>query len=168
MTLKDVGEIFLIRTDPIVNKHLNRPKAASIDDATAFIKRINAGIENNQSLFWGIGFIGENKLVGTICLWNFSAKENKAETGYELLPSFHGKAIMQEAVSKVLEFGFGTLQLTSIEARTVKQNESSIKILERNRFNRAPDLESRIDRQSEGPDTIIYLLSRANYLNSRS
>lgn len=167
LAISDVEEIFLLRSDPIVNKHLGRPKATSIDDAKAFIKKINMLIQNNQSLFWGICFAGENKLAGTICLWNFSEEGNKAEIGYELLPSFHGKGIMQEAFSKVIEYGFRILQLDSIEAWTAVQNENSIRILERNYFRRDMELESKMDRTIEGPDMIIYSLSQTNYLNSR-
>lgn len=167
LTLADANEIFLLRSDPIVNKHLGRPKAVSINDATAFIEKINTAIQKNQSLFWAISFIGENKLAGTICLWNFSEEENKAEIGYELLPSFHGKGIMQEAFSKVIEFGLETLQLNTIEAWTVLPNKSSIKILERNGFKRDIQQESKIDRTVEGPDMIIYSLSKNDYLNSR-
>lgn len=167
LTMADANEIFLLRSDPVVNKHLGRLKAKKIDDAKAFIEKINTGIQNNQSLYWGICFIEQDKLIGTICLWNFSEEKNKAEIGYELLPLFHGKGIMQEAFSKVTEFGFQSLQLNTIEAWTVMHNENSIKILERNRFKRDFKLESRIDRAVEGPDTIIYSLAKTNYLNSR-
>jgi [ribosomal protein S5]-alanine N-acetyltransferase len=167
LTITDVEEIFLLRSDPIVNKHLGRPKANSIDDAKAFIEKIDTLVQNNQSLFWGICYTREGKLVGTICLWNFSEEENKAEIGYELLPSFHRKGIMQEAFSKVIEYGFKTLELNSIEAWTTIQNENSIRILERNHFRRDMDLESKMDKTIEGPDMIIYSLSKTNYLNSR-
>ena len=168
LTMADTNEIFLLRSSPVVNKHLGRPKTTSIDEAKAFIEKINTGIQNNQSLYWGICFIEQDKLIGTICLWNFSKEENKAEIGYELLPTFQGKGIMQEAFSKVTELGFRDLQLNTIEAWTVVQNENSIKILERNRFKRDPKLENRIDKSVESPDTIIYSLSRTNYLNSGS
>jgi [ribosomal protein S5]-alanine N-acetyltransferase len=167
LAISDVDEIFFLRSDTIVNKHLGRPKATSIDDAKAFIEKIYSLVQNNQSLFWVICFAGESKLIGTICLWNFSEEENKAEIGYELLPSFHGKGIMQEAFSRVIEFGFKTLQLNSIEAWTTVQNENSTRILERNHFRRDMELESKMDRTMEGPDMIIYSLSRTNYLNSR-
>lgn len=163
----DVQEIFLLRSDEIVNKYLGRPKAKSIEDAEDFIKRINFGTGNNQHFYWAICFPDQLKLMGTICLWNFSEDGNKAEIGYELLPQFHGKGIMQEAFSKVVEYGFETLELTTIEAWTIQQNSNSIKILERNHFNRDVDLESKIDRTSEPPDQIIYSLSKRNYLNGR-
>lgn len=168
LAMTDADEIFLLRTDPIVNKHLGRQKAGSIDDAKAFIEKINTAIQNNQSLFWGICFGEENQLRGTICLWNFSEEENKAEVGYELLPSFHGKGIMQEAISKIIEFGFQTLQLNSIQAWTVSQNRNSIRVLERNHFKRDFNQESKIDRAMESPDTIIYSLLKTDYLNRRS
>lgn len=160
LSLNDAEEIFLLRTNEIVNKHLARPKARSIDDAKDFIKKINAGIESNQSVFWAICLRDQLKLIGTICMWNFSKEENKAEIGYELLPPFHGKGIMQEAFSKIAEFGFLTLQLDMIEAWTTLQNVRSVKILERNHFKRNPGLESKIDRAIEGPDIIIYSLSK--------
>ncbi|HTM90805.1 MAG TPA: GNAT family N-acetyltransferase [Flavisolibacter sp.] len=168
LNVKDEEEIFELRSDDVVNKYLDRPKAKSIKDAEDFIERINFGINNRQSFFWAICFRHQPKLIGTICLWNFSEEENKAEVGYELLPPFHGKGIMQEAFSKVTEFGFQTLQLSTIEAWTAGQNENSIKLLERNHFKRDFEQENKIDRAKEGPDTVIYSLSKINYLNSRS
>lgn len=160
LRLDDAEEIFELRTNEIVNKHLDRAKATSIEDAKEFIEKITYNVNAGQSLFWAICFKDQPKLVGTICLWNFSEEENKAETGYELLPEFHGKGIMNEAFSKVIEFGFLTLKLESIEAWTTLQNDGSIKVLERNCFQRNHGLESKINRAVEGPDLIIYSLSK--------
>ena len=160
LNLEDAEEIFELRSNEIVNKHLNRAKATSIEDAKEFIEKITDNVNGGQSLFWAICFKDQSKLMGTICLWNFSEEENKAETGYELLPQFHGKGIMNEAFSKVIEFGFQTLKLESIEAWTTVQNDGSKKVLERNRFQRNPELESKISRAVEGPDLIIYSLSK--------
>lgn len=163
LSLNDAEEVFILRSDETVNKYLDRPRATTIEDAKAFIERINLAIDTNRSIFWAISFKEDPKLIGTICLWNFSEEKNKAEIGYELLPKFHGKGIMQEAFLKVVEFGFQNLQLRSIEACTTKQNKSSIKILERNYFIRDHDLENKIDRAIEGPDLIIYSLSKENF-----
>jgi ribosomal-protein-alanine N-acetyltransferase len=95
-------------------------------------------------------------------LWNFSTQGGKAEIGYELLPQFHGKGIMQEAFSKVIEFGLENLQLNSIEAWTVQQNINSIRLLERNHFKRDFELEKTIDRAVEGIDLVIYSYSKTN------
>ena len=73
-------------------------------------------------------------MIGTICLFEFADDNFKAEIGYELLPSYQGKGLMQEAVSKVLEFGFQHLGLNSIEAYTHSENQSSTRLLEKFNF----------------------------------
>lgn len=166
LSLKDEEQIFALRSDETVNRYLDRPKANSIDDARAFINKINLGV--HASFFWAICFREESQLVGTICLWNFSEEENKAEIGYELLPHFHGQGIMQEAFRKIMEFGFQDLELSSIDAWTTIQNTSSIKILERNLFKRDVTLENKIDRAIEGPDLIIYSLSKEAFIQRAS
>jgi ribosomal-protein-alanine N-acetyltransferase len=160
LSLKDAEQIFVLRSDETVNKYLDRQKATSVEDAIAFINKINFAVDANQSIFWAICFKEEFELIGTICLWHFSEEENKAEIGYELLPEFHGRGIMQEAFLKIIEFGFQTLELDSIEAWTTIANNDSIKILERNHFKRDQDLENKIDRTIEGPEIIIYSQSK--------
>jgi [ribosomal protein S5]-alanine N-acetyltransferase len=160
---EDEKEIFSLRTNEIVNRHLDRPIARSIEDAQDFIKKINFGVNANEWLYWGISFKNEQSIIGTICLWNFSEEENKAEIGYELLPQYHGKAIMQEALQKVIDFGFTTLQLTTIEAWTTARNTASIKMLERNGFKKDYEAENKIDRAIEGIDRIIFTLSKNDY-----
>jgi ribosomal-protein-alanine N-acetyltransferase len=39
----------------------------------------------------------------------FSSDKTMAEVGYELLPDYHRKGIMSEALSVVLEYGLNTL-----------------------------------------------------------
>lgn len=58
----------------------------------------------------------------------------KAEIGYELLPDFQGKGIMQEAISKVIDFGILHIGLNSIEAYTHSKNQSSTRLLEKFNF----------------------------------
>ena len=153
----DAKEIFALRSDPIVNKYLDRPIARSIDDALDFIKRINFAIEGNQSIFWAIGFNTEPKLIGTICLWNFSEEKNKAEIGYELLPHYHGKGIMLEAMAAIIHYGF-EIGLQKIEAWTVGRNTYSVRLLEQNHFKRDFEAESQLNRETEGNDMVIYSL----------
>jgi len=166
LNLYDSDEIFVLRSDASVNQYLGREKAKTLQDAKDFINRINFASDNQPSFFWAICLEGDDKLVGTICLWNFSPQKDKAEIGYELLPQYQGRGIMQEAARKVIEFGFGVLQLSTIEAWTVGENNSSIRLLERNNFIRNSELEKNIDRAVEGPDLVIYTLSKEQFSSS--
>ncbi|MGZ3854244.1 MAG: GNAT family N-acetyltransferase [Flavisolibacter sp.] len=163
LSLSDADDIFLLRSDDMVNQYLGRKKAESLQDAEEFINRVNFASDNQQSLYWGICLQDSGKLVGTICLWNFTPQGDRAEIGYELLPKHHNKGIMQEALSKVLEFGFKQLQLSAIEAWTSQLNIRSTRILERNGFVRDMDMEKNIDRSVEGPDIVIYSLTSEQF-----
>lgn len=136
LAISDDEEIFALRSDKRVNKYLDRQPANSIEDAENFINKISESIKRNESIYWAITLRSNKKLAGTICYFNFSDKNSKAEIGYELLPEYHGMGIMQEAIYKVLEFGVENLKLNRIEAYTYKDNKSSTKLLEKHGFKR--------------------------------
>ena len=132
----DDNEIFALRSNENVNKYLDRKPSKSIDDAKNFIKTINENIQRNNSIYWAITLNGTDKLIGTICLFNFSEDHSKVEIGYELLPDFQGKGIMQEATSTVIHFVFQDIGINSIEANTHFENQHSTRLLEKLNFKR--------------------------------
>ena len=140
LEIQDEQEIFFLRSDERVNKWLVAPIAQSVEEARVFINKINSGINNNEWAYWAITLKNNNKLIGTICFWNISIEENKAEIGYVLHPDFHGQGIMQEAVQKVIEYGFEKIKLRSIEAILNPDNLKSIELLKRNGFLYAGEL----------------------------
>ena len=151
----DDQAIFKIRSSEIVYKYIAKETQKTIKEAQAFIKKTNKGIANEAFLYWAITLKETQKLIGTICLWNFSKDKLIAEVGYELLPAYHKKGIMNEALSKVLEFGFGTLNLNSIEAFTHRKNKASKTLLIRHHFKFDKN------RTDKGfPDNIIYILTK--------
>ncbi len=158
LTATDKTAIFKLRSDDRVNEFLGRPKALSIEEAEKFILKISNLIANNESLYWAIAFNDEpSLLVGTICLWNFSEDKSVAEIGYELMPEYQGKAIMQEAIKAVIDFSFNKIQLRKIEAYTHQQNAKSSALLEKLDFK----LSSKRPDESE-PHLIIYELTGKN------
>jgi ribosomal-protein-alanine N-acetyltransferase len=133
---EDDREIFHLRSDDSVNYYLERTKAQSLNEAKDFIEKISSVIESNDGVYWAIIYKPDNRLVGTICIWNFNNYEAKAEIGYELLPAFQGKGLMQEALQEVLNYASSVLHLKSVEAFSHKHNDSSIALLIRNEFKR--------------------------------
>ena len=153
----DAEEIFFLRTDENINKYIDRTRAKTIDDAYNFINKTNQSIDNNELIDWAIIFKNDSGLIGSICLWNFSREENKAEVGYELLPDFQGKGIAQEAMLVVLDYGFNVMLLNKIEADTRKENLASTKLLEKFNFIRDLNEEAKIDRAVD-PNNAVYSL----------
>lgn len=136
----DANEIFALRSDPNVNKYLDREPGKSMNDAKTFIQIINENIQRNDSIYWAITLSDTDKLIGTICLFNFSDDNITAEIGYELLPEWQGKGIMQEATSKVIDFAIQHIGLNTIKAYTHAENQSSTRLLERFNFKKENDV----------------------------
>lgn len=130
---KDENEFYILKSDERILKYLNYgPK--TFDEARRFIEKLNDGISKNQWIIWGITLKGEDRIIGTICLWNISKEDSKAEVGYELMPDHHSRGIMNEALKAVIKYGFETMELNTITAVPNKNNIKSRKLLERNNF----------------------------------
>ena len=134
LTEQDSQDIFEIRSNPEINKFLQRDPPKNSFEALEFILNIKRNSANNEIVFWGISLQNNPKLIGTICLWKFSEDRKTAELGYELLPEYQGKGMMSEAVNFVLNYGFKDLNLGRIEAFTNRNNSDSIKLLQNLKF----------------------------------
>jgi [ribosomal protein S5]-alanine N-acetyltransferase len=131
LLINDEAEIFTLRSDSDINKYLGRQLSNTIEDARNFINLVNDNINKNVSLYWAITLSDKNIMVGTICLYGFSDKNDNCEIGYELLTNFQGQGIMKEAAEKVIGYAFNTIKVQKIEAFLHKDNQSSINLLEK-------------------------------------
>ena len=130
----DVQEIFLLRSNRDVNKYLNRQPAKTPEDALKFIRQVNENFEKNAGIYWVICQTGSDKLIGTICLFDFSNDFKRCEIGYELLPDYQAQGMMSESLTRIIEFAFHELGFDFIDAFTHKDNQSSTKLLQRFSF----------------------------------
>jgi ribosomal-protein-alanine N-acetyltransferase len=142
--LNDEQEIFALRSDEDTNRYIDRDPAKTIDDARNFITRVNENIRKNEAMYWAVAITDSNTFAGTICLFSFSDDHHKCEIGYELLKDFRGQGIMQEAVQRVIDYAFQTIGLQTLEAFSHKENQGSLKLLQKLNFKRSiePDRES--------------------------
>ena len=155
LLITDEQEIFTLRSDSEINKYLERQISNTIDDARSFINKIVENINRNDSLYWAIALTDRNKLVGTICLFGFSDENDKCEIGYELLTTFQGQGIMKEASEKVIEYAFNTIKVQRIEAIVHRNNQSSIKLLEKLSFRSSTELDK------VNPELVFFYLTNS-------
>lgn len=150
----DVQEIFLLRSDTILNKYLDRQPSETLEEALQFIKKINENFCNNDGCYWAITNTDNKKLIGTICLFDISDECKKCEIGYELLPNYQGQGIMKEAFAEIIEFAFQKLRLETIEALTHKDNQGSTRLLQKFNFEQTAIIEK------ANPNIIVFRLSK--------
>ena len=130
----DVKEIFALRSDISIMKYIPRPLVTNLDEALEHINNIDAKIESKEGINWGITLKGNDTLIVVAGFYRISPENHRAEIGYILHPSQSGKGIISEVVKHLIEFGFTTMNLHSIEAVIAPENQASAKVLEKNGF----------------------------------
>ncbi|MFK7907803.1 MAG: GNAT family N-acetyltransferase [Chitinophagales bacterium] len=133
-TKADLEEVFYLRSDKEINQYIKGATSKNMEEVKAFLEMISEAERIGKSVYWGINLGGNSKMIGSICLWNFSENEKVAEVGYGLGLDFQNQGIMSEALQCVLVYGFNDLGLQEIEAYTHHQNEASKRLLVKNGF----------------------------------
>ncbi|WP_291099934.1 MULTISPECIES: GNAT family N-acetyltransferase [unclassified Flavobacterium] len=153
---EDVNEIFALRSNEQTMKYIPRPLAKTKEDALGHIAMIDEKIENNEGINWAITLKNSPKLIGIIGHYRIKPEHYRAEIGYMLLPKYHGKGIITEAINYVVNYGFEIMKLHSIEAIIDPENFASAKVLQKNGFVKEAHLKENEYFEGRFLDTVIY------------
>jgi ribosomal-protein-alanine N-acetyltransferase len=155
---KDVNEIFELRSNVETMKYIPRPMVKSIEEALEHIAKIDDQIKANEGINWAITLKNDTRLIGIIGHYRIKPEHFRAEIGYMLLPEYNGKGIITEAVNEVVNYGFNTLKLHSIEAIISPENLASEKVLQKNGFIKEAYFKQNESFNGRFIDTVIYSL----------
>lgn len=152
----DVKEIFALRSNPETMKYIPRPLVKTDEDALEHIAMIDSKIDSNEGINWAITLKDNPKLIGIIGHYRINPENYRAELGYMLLPEYHGKGIVSEAVKEAVKYGFQVMKLNSLEAIIDPDNHASAKVLEKNGFVKEAHLRENEFFEGRFLDTVIY------------
>jgi ribosomal-protein-alanine N-acetyltransferase len=164
ITLADTASLFDLRSDPLVMKYIDRPRASSSDEIVQMIQKMEEMAAAGQAISWGL-FLKENptQLIGTIGFYRTTPEHFRAEIGYLLAANLHRKGLMQEALRAVLSYGFENMQLHSVEANTNPANLASQRLLEKFGFVREAYFRENYFFDGKFLDSAIYSLIKGEY-----
>ncbi|MBC7493624.1 MAG: GNAT family N-acetyltransferase, partial [Flavobacterium sp.] len=104
-------------------------------------------------------------LIGIIGHYKIDNENFRSEIGYILNPDFHNKGIITDAIKLILQYGFTTLQLHSVEAIIDPGNFASEKVLIKNDFVKEAHLIENNFFEGKFLDAVIYSLLKKTYLS---
>ena len=156
LTPDDVDAMFALRSNPDARRFIARPLAKTHEDAAKLVAVIDGYLERNEAINWAITLKGNDEMIGTFCFWNIQPENHRAEIGYMLHPSHQGVGIMQETITATLDYGFKAMKLHSVEAHVDPENIASIKLLERNGFDREGYFKENVFFNGKYFDTAVY------------
>ena len=162
--IEDVNEVFLLRSNPVSMQYIDRPLVLSLDDAEKLLRQWCDLLLNNEAITWAICREDRAKMFGTICFWNIQKENYRAEVGYMLLPEYFNKGIMTQVLKVVLEYGFNTLKLHSVEAHINYANAASKRLLEKVGFKQEAYFRENYFYNGKFLDTAVYSILSQNKL----
>ena len=116
-------------------------QAATLTQAMEMQAKINTDYSSGNSIHWAIADKLTNKIIGT-CGYYRGLDKGEGELGCVLLPQYCGQGYMTFALLLAIEFGQNNIGLKRIWARTTKQNEKAIKLIEKLNFIKIADLDN--------------------------
>lgn len=158
ITAEDVNEIFALRSNPETMKYIPRPLVTTMDQAMEHIKMIQDKIETNEGINWAITLKDNPKMIGIIGHYRIRWEHFRSEIGYMLLPEYHGKGIITEAIQLMIDYGFNNMKMHSLEAIIDPENTASARVLEKNNFIKEAHLVENEYYDGKFLDTVIYSL----------
>ena len=158
----DAEALFRMHADPQVMRYWSTPPWAGIEQAEAMIEADREALPAGRHLRLALMLRGgSDSLVGTVSLFNFHEASRRAEIGYVLARSAWGRGLMHEALTALVGFAFGPLNLNRLEADIDPRNSASAKSLARLGFVQEGFLRERWIVGEEVSDTALFgLLSR--------
>lgn len=160
---KDANDIFTMRSNPETMKYIPRPILKNQEDACKLIAILDAKIDANEGINWGITLKNDSKVIGIIGYYRAKPEHYRAEIGYMLLPEYSRKGITSEAVKRVIQYGFEDMKLHSIEAVLDAKNWASERLLKKNGFVKEGHFIENQFYNGHFRDTLIYTLLAKNY-----
>ncbi|SDQ57207.1 GNAT family N-acetyltransferase [Virgibacillus salinus] len=154
----DAEGIFACFSNGNVTRHYGQETLKNIEQAEAFVDFFAKSYKEKRGIRWGIEIKGTQGIIGTIGFNAWSPKHKRAEIGYEVHSKQWRKGYTFEAISKVIEYGFGEFGLTRIGAVVFIDNEASNKLLTKLGFLKEGVLRDYMYQNGEAYDTYVYSL----------
>lgn len=159
----DVREVYELRSNPETMKYIPRTLVTNEDEAQNHIAMINDKIDNNQGINWAVTLKGNPKLIGFMGHYKIHFEHYRSEIGYMLLPEYAGKGIISEAIKAIVDYGFSSMGLHSVEAVIDPGNIASEKALVKCGFIKEAHILENEYFEGKFWDTVIYSMLKRNF-----
>lgn len=163
MTEADIPALFELFSNPEVTRYWSWSAYTEIEQAEKLLRNIHEHFAERSLFNWGFARREDDRIIGTCTLADLSEQHRRAALGYALNRAYWGQGYGREAVRRVVEFGFTSLELHRLEADADPRNTPSIQVLEGLGFQREGLQRQRFFVNGEIQDGVLYGLLRPEW-----
>lgn len=104
---------------------------ASVFHTKEYLAYIEQRYKTSDFYDWAITLADTGKMIGTAGFTRIDCPNDCGEIGYVLNPDYHGRGIATEAAARIVQFGFEELGLHRIEAKFMRGNDASLRVMQK-------------------------------------
>jgi ribosomal-protein-alanine N-acetyltransferase len=162
ITMRDAGDIFEYSKDKEVARHVLWSAQKDISEAKDYCRFMMKRYRCDQPSSWGIIDKATNRLVGTIGYMDYNEDNATVELGYSLARWLWNGGYMTEALSRVIDYAFDSMELNRIEAQHELTNPSSGRVMEKCGMRKEGELRQRLFNKGKYVDVALYAILRSD------
>ncbi|MFA0960667.1 GNAT family N-acetyltransferase [Roseivirga sp. BDSF3-8] len=169
LTLREVSShdadgVFKVFNDDEVTHFNFRNYLSNVRDARQRIQYWKTCYAQSQRLYWGV--FQDDQFIGNIGLVHFDLRGDRLEIGYNLGREYWGHGLMNEALTRILDYLFAEIGVNRVDALVLPGNESSVKVLKNLNFKKDGILRGAAKKRDEGyEDVILYGLVKKDFIH---
>jgi len=148
LNVNDAESFYRLNLDKDVLKYTGDEPFESIENSKEFLEKYNH-YEKYGFGRWAVINKENGKFLGW-CGLKFTEIRNEYDIGFRFFKKYWNKGYATESAKSCIDYGINKLQLTEILGRTMKENQASIRVLEK------IGLEYNRNFDFEGNEGVIY------------
>jgi ribosomal-protein-alanine N-acetyltransferase len=156
----DVPDLFTVFSDAEVMRYWDGVVMTTLKEAAVYLAGIDGSFRSRTLFQWAIAEPAADRLIGTCTLLHLNAPNRRAEIGFALGRAHWGQGLASDAVSALVRFAFGALDLRRLEADVDPRNDRSLRLLEKLGFRREGYLRERYHVAGNVQDAVLLGLLR--------
>jgi [ribosomal protein S5]-alanine N-acetyltransferase len=171
LTMDDAITIVNLMDYEIAKYLYEVPYPYRIEDALNFIKSSYEDFKLHKAITFAIDYKNKSKSIlllgGTIGIKDIDYVNNKADIGYWIGKQYQGKGIATECIKLVVNYGFDALKLEEILAYVFPDNNSSIRVLKKNGFEKTKEIVNEYHPISKRyKNSLVYIIKNKMSISS--
>jgi RimJ/RimL family protein N-acetyltransferase len=151
-----LADLLVVNGDDVVTRWLPYPSWQGLDDARAWLARIEALVAAGSTQQLVLQHRGHGGVIGALLFHRHEAASRRAEIGYVLGRAHWQQGLMREAVTAACTHAFTVLGLRRIEAEVNPDNLASCRLLAGLGFQLEGRLRQRWTAKGRTHDTYLY------------
>jgi [ribosomal protein S5]-alanine N-acetyltransferase len=161
----DVNALLKLFGNAEVVRFLEMQPIKSIEQANEWLKWMGGSFAAKDGLRWGIT-LKDGTFVGSAGLHHWNKEAHQAEISCDVAYPHWGHGYGNEAMQRILQFGWDSMNLNRIEAIVVKGNSRSVHTMEKLGFKQEGVLRQRLLKGGKFYDVHLFSLLRCDVLDN--